>query len=334
MQTSPLDKIATGESNYEKYKDLFTDGRNDVVTMDSFYKLLVAEMSNQDPLEPTSNTEFISQLATFTSLQAQQDNFAMQKQNYANSLVGQTVSVQGKTKEDIVTGVVESVTYGDDIMVNVDGKSYKLSSIKQVYGNKGQPGGTDGAASQIGNYGAFAAGILGKTVMVQAKDANGDTVLDRGVVSSLEIQDGVVRVVVNGMAYDVTEVVQVTESVIPDQPEPDESDGGTSENAPSAGQTAAPGKTESAGSEKEPENIENAGTAKEPENTESAGALADRTDETDLKDIEESEPNPAETETPAQTAGDASWAQEPQQTWTQPLSESEKQDLRALFGTE
>lgn len=197
--------INSKQDIYEKYKDMFTTEKNDLITMDSFYQLLIAEMQNQDPLEPTTNTEFISQMATFTSLQAQQDNFDMQKQNYANSLVGMTVAVS-EDGANLTQGVVQYVTYGDEIKVNVDGKNYLLSQVKQVYGTAGAA-----ATSQIGDYGAFAASILGKTVTVQAADSTGAYVYDSGTASSIEIQDGEVRVIVNGYAYNVTDVVAVTQ---------------------------------------------------------------------------------------------------------------------------
>ena len=38
------------------------------IDSDMFLTLLVAEMQNQDPLEPTSNTEWVSQYATFTQV--------------------------------------------------------------------------------------------------------------------------------------------------------------------------------------------------------------------------------------------------------------------------
>ena len=207
-----MDGVNTIQDNYEKYKDMFTDKKNDVVTMDSFYQLLVAEMQNQDPLEPTSNTEFISQMASFTSLQAQQDNLDMQQQNYAKSLVGQVVGVSNGGTE-LVTGTVKYVTYGDTVKVNVDGKNYNLSDIKLVYGEAADGGETAAnAAEQITNYGAFASSLIGKEVTVNGVDAMGTSVFDRGTASSIEIQDGNVRVVVNGYAYNVTDVVAVADS--------------------------------------------------------------------------------------------------------------------------
>ena len=43
--------------------------RADSLGSDAFLQLLVTQLQNQDPTNPESNTEFVSQLATFSSLE-------------------------------------------------------------------------------------------------------------------------------------------------------------------------------------------------------------------------------------------------------------------------
>ncbi|MBP5604849.1 MAG: flagellar hook capping protein [Ruminiclostridium sp.] len=205
-----IDGVASPQSNYEKYKDMFQD-KHDLITMENFYELLVAEMQNQDPLEPTSNTEFISQMASFTALSTQQDAFEAQQQTYANSLIGKTVTLSTGDGES-VTGTVDFVTSGSNPQVSVNGIKYNLSAISQVKDN------AERSAANIGDYGSFAAGILGKTAVVQSMDATGATYIDEGKVSSIEIDNGNVRVVVNGYSYDARDVLRVTDSAAQVQP--------------------------------------------------------------------------------------------------------------------
>ena len=44
--------------------------QSNMLNMQDFLSLLVAEMQNQDPLEPTSNTDYVAQMATFSQLEA------------------------------------------------------------------------------------------------------------------------------------------------------------------------------------------------------------------------------------------------------------------------
>ncbi|WP_206455294.1 flagellar hook assembly protein FlgD [Aurantimonas marina] len=66
---------------------------------DAFLKLLVAEMSNQDPLNPTDSTEYIAQFASFSNVeQSIQTNkkldslMMVSALTQANSLIGRTAT--------------------------------------------------------------------------------------------------------------------------------------------------------------------------------------------------------------------------------------------------
>lgn len=100
---------------------------------DAFLQLLVAQMQYQDPLEPTSDTEWISQLAQFSALEEMQNMSAALTNSQAFSMVGKTVSVSTDTGNK--EGVVEYVTMsGNKTYVSVDGNKYGVDDIVAVLG--------------------------------------------------------------------------------------------------------------------------------------------------------------------------------------------------------
>ncbi len=103
---------------------------------DAFLQLLVAQMKYQDPLEPTSNTEFISQYATFSQVEQMQNMAATMELTRASSMVGKLVAVETTDKAgDIKTlqGVVEYVTYENGkAYVSIDGNLYSADDVSAV----------------------------------------------------------------------------------------------------------------------------------------------------------------------------------------------------------
>lgn len=107
---------------------------------DAFLQLLVAQMKYQDPLEPTSNTEYISQFATFSSLEQMQNMSATLELSRASTLVGQTVLMKvtdstGKTTQ--VQGNVDFVVYENNkAYLSIAGELYSMEDLDTVADKK------------------------------------------------------------------------------------------------------------------------------------------------------------------------------------------------------
>lgn len=110
---------------------------NSSLDKEAFLQLLVAQMKYQDPLEPTDNTTYISQLATFTQVEEIQNMQSSLQQMEANDLVGKTVilkvtnSTTGSTEE--VVGQVDAVLHeGGKTYLTVNDETYSIDDLYSV----------------------------------------------------------------------------------------------------------------------------------------------------------------------------------------------------------
>ena len=98
---------------------------------DAFLQLLVAQMKYQDPLQPTSNTEYISQLATFSELEEMQNVSASMDMSRANALVGQYVFMN--EENGYAEGQVDYVVYqGGKVYLSVNEQLYDMDNLDTV----------------------------------------------------------------------------------------------------------------------------------------------------------------------------------------------------------
>ena len=120
---------------------LSTENKSDVaggaLDKDAFLQLLVAQMQYQDPLEPTDNTEYISQLATFSQLEEMQNLNQSLTEGSAYNLVGKYVFVKvtnnqtGETSYD--HGMVEYVMRENGkVYISVNDSLYNIDDLDTV----------------------------------------------------------------------------------------------------------------------------------------------------------------------------------------------------------
>ncbi len=115
-------------------------GSSDSVDKEQFLNLLVTQLKYQDPLQPMDNTEYVSQLATFSELEQMQNVAKSTEVSRATSMVGSLVTVEqtnevtGATTE--ITGKVDYVSVsGSNVKVSVNDVLYDREKVKQVYDN-------------------------------------------------------------------------------------------------------------------------------------------------------------------------------------------------------
>jgi flagellar basal-body rod modification protein FlgD len=115
-----------------------TTGTNSV-DKDMFLQLLVAQMRNQDPMNPADSSEFLSQTAQFTSLEKMQavadqtsQLVALQVAFGASSLVGRTVAYAGPDGA-LLSGVVSSVRFeATGPVLSVNGEDVHFAEVQSV----------------------------------------------------------------------------------------------------------------------------------------------------------------------------------------------------------
>ncbi len=123
---------ATTESTVQTKREA-----NNGLDKDAFLQLLVAQMKYQDPLEPTDNTGYISQLATFSQLEATQNLEDSLTQMQASSLVGKqvvlSVTSSATGMKNTVSGVVDYVRYENGkTYLSVNDKLYSIDDLQMV----------------------------------------------------------------------------------------------------------------------------------------------------------------------------------------------------------
>ena len=103
---------------------------------DAFLQLLVTQMQNQDPMNPSTDTEYVAQLAQFSQLEQLQNLGTESEKSQAFSLVGRYCVFQSKDSNGNTSypeGYVDSVNIsGGKVTLSVGDKIYKYDELYTV----------------------------------------------------------------------------------------------------------------------------------------------------------------------------------------------------------
>lgn len=149
MEIQPVsvqqEEAVTGPAVTDTVKSSATDSGNNEVApggalgKDEFLKLLIAQMQNQDPLDPMDNSEMIAQLAQFSALEQMQNlNTSIDAMKTAQNMLD-ALLLQGKNVTiefadgSTVTGTIEKVLWSKGVMeLQIDGTAYSTADIASI----------------------------------------------------------------------------------------------------------------------------------------------------------------------------------------------------------
>ncbi len=178
------------------------------VKVDDFLNLMVAQLQNQDFMNPVDDTQYVTQLAQFATMQQMQELASYQKTNYAISLVGKNITaakfgVAGNLIKE--TGVIQKVSLVDNSYeVTVNGKNFTLDQIMEINDNK-----TGSSSGSDTDKQAYLLSLMGKNVEVKTTDEDGKTVNVQGVVNKVSSEDGKYQVQIGDKWYPLDNVISV-----------------------------------------------------------------------------------------------------------------------------
>ena len=140
LSMSPQDQARLSEQ-VGTFNKTLNEGKgaraNAALDKNDFLKILITQLSHQDPTQPMDDKAFIAQMAQFSSLEQMtnmSDGLAkvatLVAKSQAVGLLGNAVDIAngGET----VTGTVEAVTGGDYPQLLVNGQYYDYSQVQKV----------------------------------------------------------------------------------------------------------------------------------------------------------------------------------------------------------
>ena len=213
------------EGTGQVWDAVFTDDSDNGVSVDDFLNLMVAQLQNQDFMNPVDDTQYVTQLAQCATMQQMQELATYMKTNYVMSLVGKEVtaarfSVSGELQQE--TGRVEKISLvNNEYAVYVNGKKFSLQQIMELGASEDETETSNISMDQLMS-------MLDRevTVRIEAEGEDEEDSTVTGIVERVSTENGKYRVQIDGKWYSADDVVEIAGETQPEEPEePEEGSG-------------------------------------------------------------------------------------------------------------
>ena len=140
--------ILNGTTSADKtFNAVFTDKDKSDVSVSDFFNMMITQLTNQDFMNPVDDTQYLSQMAQFASMNAMKELSENSQKSYAMSFLGKECTavknnIGGEAEE--TTGKVTCITLKDnDYKLTINGKEFSLSQITKVSDSSSVSNGND-----------------------------------------------------------------------------------------------------------------------------------------------------------------------------------------------
>jgi len=208
----------TGQATQTEKKDSKNLDQGD------FLKLLVAQLKNQDPMNPMDNTDFTAQMAQFSSLeQLMNVNENLQilttsanatNSAQAMSLIGKEVKAEGNSIH-VKNGIASDISFelpqtAGKVIISVEDQNGNV--VRTIENSSMSAGPQQVAWDGNGQYGGpLPDGLYNYTVI--AKDTDGNVMevatFTRGIVDTISFENGIGYIHIGELKYMLSEVLEV-----------------------------------------------------------------------------------------------------------------------------
>jgi flagellar basal-body rod modification protein FlgD len=140
LSLSPQEQASVSQQ-VDSFNKTLNEGKgvkpNAALDKNDFLRILITQLSHQDPTQPMDDKAFVAQMAQFSSLE-QMTNMSEGLTKVADLIArSQAVSLLGSAVEvsnggAAVSGIVDAVTSGDFPQVLVNGQYYDFTQVQKV----------------------------------------------------------------------------------------------------------------------------------------------------------------------------------------------------------